>query len=108
LAALQDCQVKDWVGKISQLTTLGKSDNVALSVEIKPGFLTSVNVETDDIEPSSSLYQQVFPLKVGQTVKFSGVFLQDDSNGVQERSLTLYGSITDPEFTIQFSNISTE
>lgn len=46
-------------------------------------------------------------MREGNLVSFDGTFLPDDDNhrGVREMSLTENGSMTDPTFVVQFSNI---
>ena len=51
------------------------------------------------------MYHDLLKLKVGETVRFSGTFFAGDTDCFQEQSMTLGGSITDPEFLFRFSRV---
>jgi hypothetical protein len=47
-------------------------------------------------------------LQNGQTVRFSGQFFRDDTDCIRETSLTMSGSMREPEFLFRFSDISSD
>ena len=84
-----------------------------LSIAIAPGVrVKTYNNSFSDIgadtllKPASSLFQRASSLSVGQKVQFSGRFIGSVEDCIREVSLTLDGSITEPEFIIKFSDVS--
>ncbi len=58
------------------------------------------------IEPSSPLFATASSLKEGDAVVFSGTFFPDQTDCVQEKGLSLEGSMTEPDFLFRFTAIS--
>ena len=58
------------------------------------------------IEPSSQLFAVASQLHKGQLVRFSGSLREDKTDCVRDSSLTLDGSISEPEFIFKFQSIS--
>ncbi len=84
-----------------------------LSIEIARGVqVETMNNSFSDmfdhtlIDPSSRLYQQALSLSVGQVVRFSGGFASSSVDCIEEISLTLHGSVSEPDFIIRFSDVS--
>jgi hypothetical protein len=97
---------------VSAISSNGDGKGV-FSVIIAPGVLVQTfNNDFSDmsdhtlIEPSSSLFQRASSLKVGQAVRFSGNFFQSPNDCIEETSLTLEGSVTEPTFIVRFSEVS--
>lgn len=110
-SALKGSQAKDWVGTIYKLTTNGEGKGV-IEVTIGPDiYVKTWNNSVSDIsdrtliDPDSNLFKSAVTLKEGQHVSFSGLFFKSSSDCVKESSLTMRGSITEPEFIIRFSSI---
>jgi hypothetical protein len=107
--ALTAMRAKDWLGTVATLST--NSDGMGvLGVRIgKSITVTTWNNALSDysdhtlITAGSAVYGRLASLKVGDTVKFSGYFVQSDTDCIRESSITLGGSMTDPEFIFQFS-----
>jgi hypothetical protein len=109
---LRNRSVNNWVGVVENLSTNGDGKGV---LEIQIGPKTSVKTWNNSlsdigsrtlIEPSSSLFATASQLRIGQLVRFSGTLIQDDTDCVREASMSLSGSINDPEFIIRFQSVS--
>jgi RNA polymerase subunit RPABC4/transcription elongation factor Spt4 len=104
--------VKDWVGKVVTLTTNNDGKGV-LGLEIADDVqLKTWNNDVSDafdqtlIEPTSALFPVAVGLHADQHVKFSGsLFRKSSSDCFEESSVTLVGSMTQPEFIFRFTSI---
>ena len=111
-AAIPDRYARRWVGNVSTVSSNSEGKGV-LSIEIAPGVqIETMNNSFSDmsdhtlIDPSTSLYQQAQSLNVGQAVRFSGMFVRSSVDCIEEISLTLHGSVSEPGFIIRFSEVS--
>lgn len=102
---------KDWVGTLEMLSTNNDGKGVVkivigddLAVKTWNNALSDVGSDTL-IEPGSSLYEKIVSLNEGDTVVFSGHFFQSDVDCLQEGSVTLSGSLSDPEYIMRFDDI---
>ena len=105
--------VTGWVGTVDEVgTTLG-GDSGTLEVTLADG----VSVATwnnglsdgDDntlIDPKSALYDDLAGLSNGDSVTFSGSFLPDDENCIDEQSVFEENSMKHPSFTFRFDSIA--
>jgi len=100
-----------WVGTIAALSTNGDGKGV-VSVKIANRLhLSTTNNSLSDIGSNtlitsdSSLYRALLTMKVGDTVRVDGEFLRGGPDCFREHSLTLAGSIQDPDFWVRFSRI---
>lgn len=106
--ALRSVAVADWIGRVARLST--NSDGLGvLGIDIGSKILaTTWNNALSDmsadslIKPSTAIYQRMGSLKSGDLVRFSGNFVRGDVDCVQEQSVTIRGSMTEPEFTFVF------
>jgi hypothetical protein len=103
--------VSGWIGHISKLGSNSDGKGV-LEISLAEGLLIKTwNDDLSDIsdntliDPSSPLFHDLSQMKVGDEVFFSGLFLPSALDCVQEASLTLSGSMTDPEFVFRFMNV---
>lgn len=101
----------DWVGKITKLTSNGDGKGV-ISISLAPNVQVSTwNNSISDlgdhtlIDPTSSLFNVLATMKVGDPVKFSGRFSSSRTDCIGEQSVTLQGSMIDPAFTMRFTSI---
>lgn len=112
--AVPSCQARNWVGKLKKLGT--QSEGKAY-VEITLEGTKDVTVKTWNnalsdisdqtlIELNSPLFGKLSDMTEGTRVSFSGVFRRGDQDYLRESSLTEYGSMTDPEFIMSFSDVS--
>ncbi len=103
--------VSSWVGKINQLKT-NTEGKAILSIQISPDIeiktwnnvLSDINANTL-INKGSSLYSSLFELSRGQKVQFSGSFFSSKTDYVKETSVTIQGSMRNPEFLFKFKSV---
>ncbi|MGU3326094.1 hypothetical protein ACLBXB_04075 [Methylobacterium mesophilicum] len=113
-ALLASPQISNWIGKVKTLSSNGDGKGV-LSIEISKDLeiKTWNNAVSDTfdrtlIEPKSQLFQSASMLREGQQVQFSGSFIKDRSDCFRESSMSLAGSIRDPEFVFRFTSIASQ
>jgi hypothetical protein len=58
------------------------------------------------IEKGTPVFNRLFDLSNGQRVRFSGAFLPSDSDFIKETSMTIDGSMRNPEFLFKFKSVS--
>src|SRR5216683_1277922 len=111
---LRGIYIKDWVGKVSKLTTNNEGKGVVhikISDDMSLGTWNNSLSDIGDhtlIEPDSNLYQTLKVLQIGQTVRFTGGFFRDNTDCIRETSLSVSGSMQEPEFLFRFSDIQPE
>jgi hypothetical protein len=104
--------VYGWVGQVEKLSSNGDGKGVLVIRIAKEVYIKTWNNAVSDIgdktliEPASSLFSKASALSTGQWVKFSGSFRPSDTDCVRESSMTLSGSLTEPEFIFKFSEIA--
>ena len=110
-ASLKGISVQNWIGTVSQATSANDGRGV-LAVRIGDSLqLATDNNSFSDaffhtlIEPGSTLFKSAVELGSGDAVQFSGTFFQDDKDCIKEESLTLDGSMTEPEFLFRFTAV---
>ncbi|WP_316224977.1 MULTISPECIES: hypothetical protein [unclassified Bradyrhizobium] len=103
--------VSDWIGKVTTLTTNGDGKGVVeisisdhITIKTWNNSLSDISDATL-IEPGSSVFNQLGELHRGDKVKFSGGLSRSDTDCFREGSMTLQGSMTDPEFIMRFRSI---
>ena len=104
--------MRNWTGTVGKLSS-NSDGNGVLQVDIGDGIgvgtWNNAYFDIGDntlIEASSPLFVQALRLSTGQRVGFSGRFLPSDTDCIRERSLTLDGSIQEPEFVFAFEAIT--
>lgn len=104
-------EIKNWTGVVKKLDANGDGWGI-LEVEIANSITlqTNNNSFTDRnentlINPASDLFQKASSLSVGQPVVFSGSFISKYGQCALERSMTLNGGLSGPEFIFKFSDI---
>ena len=102
----------NWIGTIKTLSSNGDGKGV-LEIEIAPnvtvGTWNNVLSDVEDhtlLDPKSSVFQAASAMSVGDAVEFSGSFIPSDTDCIRETSLTLAGSMQEPNFLVRFSSIS--
>ena len=104
-------RITSWVGKISRLetNTEGKAIlMIRLSPDIELGTWNNALSDIVDrtlIDKETTLYKHLFDLTSGQLVKFSGSFLASETDFITEQSVTIQGSMTNPEFLFKFNSV---
>ena len=58
------------------------------------------------VSPGQTITVEKLAVERGQKVTFDGQFFRGSTDCIQEGSLTLKGSLTQPEFIFRFSNIA--
>ena len=110
--AFHGLTVRNWVGTVYSLDTNGDGKGV---IEITIGenvYIKTWNNALSDIsdntllDPSSRLYATAVNLHKGQTIRFSGSFFSSSGDCFEESSVSLAGSLTEPEYIFRFSAIS--
>jgi hypothetical protein len=107
----QGVLVSDWVGQIDRLSSNSGGKGV-LYISLAP----SIRVETWNndfsdsshhtlIEPSSPLFAVASQMKQGDEVVFSGTFFASGVDCVEEHSMGLQGSMSEPEFIFRFTRV---
>jgi hypothetical protein len=110
-AAIKTTQVNGWVGEVETLSS--NSDGLGvLAIRIAQGVLVKTwnNAISDTsnktlIDPESSVFRKAVVLKKGQRIKFAGQFIRDETDCFREGSLSLKGSLTQPEYIFRFADI---
>ena len=103
--------VADWVGQIAQLSSNSDGKGV-LQISLAPDIRVETwNNDLSDIgsdtliDPSSPLFSTLMRMNVGTQVLFSGAFMSSNVDCVNEHSMSLEGSMTDPEFGFRFTSV---
>jgi len=112
---LKKLSFNNWIAKVDNIATTGDGDGYISLDLYKSDFQisTSNNALSDYccdggtlIKDGTKVYDQMIELKDGDLVSVSGSFFQADDDYIHEQSVTIDGSMTDPEFTIKISSIS--
>jgi hypothetical protein len=110
---LTGTHIDQWIGKATSLTTNSSGKGIIV-VQIAPGVtIETTNNEISDaldhtlLSQDSSVFRQAMTLKEGDTISFSGDFISSDIDCIREMSITLEGSMTEPEFLFHFTSIET-
>ncbi|HME35040.1 MAG TPA: hypothetical protein VKF84_07365 [Candidatus Sulfotelmatobacter sp.] len=110
--SLRQISVSDWVGRIDTLSSNSDGKGV-LEISLAPDIRVKTwNNDFSDhashtlIDPSSSLFGTVSRMRRGDQVVFSGAFFPSDVDCVTETSMSLEGSMTDPEFLFRFLSVN--
>lgn len=116
--ALASTSVKDWVGIVEDIDSVGLTGDRTLQVSIgKHAELDTASTALDLlseresktlIRRGSPLFKTVASLKEGEEVQFSGKFIPGDQERscLYEMSLTDSGSTRTPDFLFKFTSIS--
>ena len=108
---LDGYSITSWVGTINILET-NTDGNAILSVRISPDIevktwnnaLSDINSNTL-IEKELPIYNSLFELSSGQQIEFSGDFFPSKADYIEETSMTIDGSMRNPEFLFKFKSI---
>lgn len=111
-AAIKSLQIANWIGRVTKVSANSDGKGV-LTVELADNIVVKTwNNDLSDIgsktliEPTSPLFQKASMLREGQAVRFSGSFIKGDVDCVRESSMTLKGSMEEPDFIFRFSDIA--
>lgn len=111
-AALPNRVANGWIGGVDSLSTNGEGKGV-LKLEIDRDIhVKTWNNSLSDIadktliDPSSNLFATASKLQEGQLVRFSGNFFDSQTDCIRDSSLSLSGSIRNPEFIFSFQTLA--
>lgn len=111
-AVLPSSELRQWIGKIRSLTT-NRSGEGVLIVEISKGVkLMTMNNSLSDstygtmIKSGSALYQKLLEMKEGDFVRFDASLFRSNDDCYAEISLTMQGSLEEPEFVTNFTRVT--
>jgi hypothetical protein len=104
--------VSSWIGTINKLETNSEGKAI-LSVRVAPDIeIKTWNNALSDfasntlIEKGTPVFNSLFDLAEGQKVEFSGRFFPSETDFIEETSMTISGSMTNPEFLFQFKSVT--
>jgi hypothetical protein len=110
-SAVRGLQATGWVGHIDTLSSNSDGKGV-LSIKISDNaYVKTWNNALSDIadstlvEPSTRFFARLITMKKGQFVRFSGSFIQSEVDCFKESSVTLGGSMQEPEFLMRFADV---
>jgi hypothetical protein len=112
-AAMPSSQLDGWIGAIYKLSTNGDGDGVLTIKLPHEVFLGTWNNSLSDIgsgtliKSNSSLYRKLLGMKIGDVVRIYGQMFAEGPDCYREMSLTLEGSLREPNFLVRFSEINT-
>lgn len=105
-------RVRGWTGELTRLET-NSEGNAIIAVRLSPAvkIVTWSNALSDLthgtlIKKGTPLYDKLSQMAVGKRVSITGQFIQSDRDGIWETSITLRGSMTNPNFLFQFDGIT--
>jgi hypothetical protein len=111
-AAIRTPLVQNWTGTVFKVSSNREDKGVlelTLSTHVRITTWNDALADVGDhtlIDPKSPLYDQTVLLKKNQEVLFSGSFIPDPTDCFRETSITLSGSMDEPEFLFRFSDIA--
>ena len=111
-SAFQSGRADRWVGTVYGLSSNNDGKGV-LTIHLGDDiYVKTWNNSLSDtgsntlIEPSSQLFASANSLSKGQPVVFSGSLFRDKTDCFRESSMTLSGSLQEPEFIMKFTDIA--
>ncbi len=110
-AALPSGSASNWTGKIYKLSSNSDGKGV-LEIELASDVWVKTwsNSFSDIgdhtlIEPDCDLFGKVSAMSEGQSVTFSGTFLRSSTDCYKEPSMSISGSMTEPEYLMRFAAV---
>lgn len=108
-----DKAVADWVGTVVDVEPDVEGQGGALTVRLSFGIEVATTRNTFSalgeqtlIRKDEPLYDTLTDLEVGDDVTFSGQFLADEQNCIEDFSVTPEGSVEAPSFFFDFSALT--
>lgn len=104
--------VESWYGTIVSIETTSEGKAifmVRLADNVHIGTWNNALSDYLDgtlIEKTDPVYSALADMKAGDKVIFSGNFIPSQEDGVKERSITIRGSMQDPEFLFKFNQVA--
>jgi hypothetical protein len=107
----QGVLVSNWVGQIDKLSSNSDGKGVLYVSHAPNIWVETWNNDFSDsshhtlIPPLSQLFAVISQMKEGDEVVFSGTFFASDVDCVEEHSMGLQGSMSEPEFIFRFTSV---
>lgn len=104
-------QVSEWVGYLDSMATNSDGDAyiiISLNKNLKVGTWNNALSDIEDksmIKSGTAVYNALSSMKKRQAIKFSGQFVRSKDDHFKEMSLTIQGSMKNPEYVFRFSKI---
>lgn len=110
-STLRSGRADGWVGTVYSLSSNGDGKGV-LTINLGNDiYVKTWNNAISDIsdhtliEPDTQLFSKASALREKQAVAFSGSFSKDSTDCFRESSMTISGSMREPEFIMRFSQV---
>jgi hypothetical protein len=97
--------VRSWEGAITDISTDQGGGRASVSIVCETQGFRVYYKSGLRLERGSPLYKAVREMNEGDRVVFSGKFIPDEERGLREESLTERGSLSEPEFLLDFEEI---
>ena len=113
-AALRGLVVRDWLGEVETLSSNSDGKGVLavrLARKVTAGTWNNSFSDSDEhtlLDPAGATFAAAAGLKVGGRVRFSGTFFRSETDCVHEKSITMAGSMEEPEFVFRFTAIAAD
>lgn len=108
---LSGSSIQNWVGQVSNLETNSAGDAIFgvsifnnISIKTWNNSLSDIGSNTM-IKKGSNLYNKLLDLSKGDWVAFSGNFIPSNEDHIRETSVTIDGSMTNPDFLFSFFDV---
>lgn len=104
--------VSGWLGVIKRLETNSEGKAILAIRLTQDAEIATWNNGLSDlvdgtlIDKGTPVYEALLKMSVGDTVAVSGSFFPSVEDGVKETSLTIRGSMSEPEFLFRFQSVS--
>lgn len=101
-----------WTGTIAKLSSNGDGKGVlyiSIADDVTIGTWNNALSDIEDntlMDQSSPAFKAASAMKEGDKVVFSGTFIPSETDCIRETSMTLEGSMQEPEFLIRFESVS--
>jgi hypothetical protein len=102
-AVLLSWHIENWKGVIVSITTSHGGEKAFISIQSRR-YGIAINYESY-LKIDTNIYNKVGQFSIGEAVYFSGNFKTDNQNQLIEKSFTELGSIDNPTFDIELSDI---
>ena len=96
---------KNWEGVISNISTTQGGGMASVSIRSDARGFRIYYKSGMQFKKGTALYKVLESMTEGQKVAFSGAFKVDKQRGMKEMSFTEHGSLDEPEFFVQFTEI---
>jgi len=101
-----------WIGQVSKLDSNNEGKGVLGVMIANDVFLRTHNNAFSDmraktlLEPGTAIFEKAITLKRGDIVQFNGYTARDKTDCIDEQSITLKGSMQEPNYTFKFVDIT--